>query len=189
MEISVPMSSDLSAQPPGHFKNRRRWLIAFGAVQILIACFFLLIVAYTMVEFVASMLPNRPAGAPEPGPADLVAFLICGGLAVPFLILGVGSIKCKNWARIASQIVSGLWLFIGVVLSLILIFALPRVMEPHDQLQRGQLRLVTMVTGFTMVVMPATLLVFYSLKSVRATCRASGLVQTSTMATPEQAAG
>ena len=39
-----------------------------------------------------------------------------------------------------------------------------------------------------MVLLPATLLVFYSLKSVRATCRASGLVQTSTTAAAGHAA-
>jgi len=80
-------------------------------------------------------------------------------------------------------------LLTGVVLSLILIFAIPKVMEPQDNLQLEKFRLVTVATGFIMVVVPAALLVFYSFKSVRATCRASTLGQTSTMATPEQAAG
>jgi hypothetical protein len=174
MEFRVPNSADLPAQPPAPFKNRRGWLIAFGTIQILIASFCLLI---SQVDFVASILPNRPAGVPEPGPIDPLVILTCGGLAVVFLTLGVGSIKCKNWARIAWQIVSGLWLFTGVILSFILIFVVPRIMELRGQLQPEKLRLVTMVTGFIMVVVPASLLVFYSLKSVRATCRASDLRQ------------
>jgi hypothetical protein len=112
---------------------------------------------------------------------------------VLFLMLGVGSIKCKNWARIASQIVSGFWLFAGAFVSLFFVFVLPKVIEQQGKLPPEQRRLMFIVLGlFAVVVMmllPTTLLVFYSLRSVRATCLAIGLGQGPTMAGTGQAAG
>ncbi len=173
MEIGVPSPIELTAQPPVPFKNRRGWLIAFGVIQVLIACCCLVIVACVVSDFITLMLPNRPVGAPEPSPIDLVCFLIGGGLTVLFLILGVGSIKCKSWAPLASRIVSGLWLFTGVVVSLVLLLAGAMIVEPQDHFQPEKLHLVTLVAVLVMVIVPATLLVFYSVKSVRATCGAS----------------
>jgi hypothetical protein len=188
------MSPSLPVKLPAPFKNRRGWLIAFGVIEILIACFCLLLVALMVVALVAFSHANRPAGAPEFSVAGAVmAVLVYGGLAALFLILGVGSIKCKNWARIGSQILSGFWLFTGVLSSLFLVFVFPHVMEQQGKLSPQQLRLVSIVIDLSMIVvmvlLPATLLTFYSLKSVRATCVATGVEQTPTIASTGQAAG
>jgi hypothetical protein len=173
LEIRVPLSANLSAQPAAPFKDRRGWLVAFGVIQILIACFCLLFVAFTLVEFVTSMLPPYRAEGPYPGPADLLAILACGPFGVLFLILGVGSVKRKNWARIATQIVSGFWLLIGLPISLFFTFAVSRY-GGAGWLQPQEVRFLIIGLYLTMVLLPLTLLVFYSLKSVRATCRAVG---------------
>ncbi len=189
MEMGGPIAADTSAQPRVPFKNRRRWLIGFGVVEILIACACLLFVAITVVEFIASDLPNRPTDAPFPGPADFMAMLVCGGLVPLFTVLGLGSIKCRNWARIASQIVGRSWLFIGVLISLFFVVVVPMVTEPQTWLSPQQLHLVTLAMVFIMVVVSATLLAFYSLKSVRATCRASARALTSALEGRERASG
>jgi len=188
------MSPDLPLQPPATFKSRRGWLIAFGVIEILIAGSFLLLLALMLVGLLALSHSSRPVGTPDLSAAGGVfAVLFYGGLGVLFLMLGVGSIKCKNWARIASQIVSGFWLFTGVLTSLFFIFVLPKVIEQQGRLPLEQRRLMFIVLGLitvvVMLLLPTTLLVFYSLKSVRATCLATGLGQGSTMAGTGQAAG
>jgi hypothetical protein len=47
------MSPDLPSQLPAPFKNRRGWLIAFGVIEIVIACLCLLLVALMVVGLVA----------------------------------------------------------------------------------------------------------------------------------------
>jgi hypothetical protein len=188
------MSPNLPSQPPAPFKNRRGWLIAFGVIEILIACFCLLILGVTVVGLVAFSHASQPAGGPElRAAATVMVSLVYGGLGILFVILGVGSMKCKNWARIGSQIVSGFWLFTGVLSSLFCAFLLPHFMEQQGRLPPEQIRSVFIVTDLflvvVMVLVPATLLVFYSLKSVRATCLATGLGQGPTIASTGHAAG
>ncbi len=171
MELPAPKPAGLPAQPLAPLKNRRGWLIAFGVIHILIAGVCLFVVAFAAKELLT--------GAAEIGPADLLGFPVCGSLTAVFITLGVGSIKCKNWARIASQVVSGLWLFVGVALSLTLVFVIPKLIEPRDHIQPAHFRLAIVGSVLFMVVLPASLLVFYSLKSVRATCQASRMSRTS----------
>jgi hypothetical protein len=188
------MSTDLPSQLPPPLKNRRGWLIAFGVVEILIACFCLLLLALMAGGLVVLSHANRPTGAPGISAAGaIMAVLFYGGLGVLFLILGVGSIKRKNWARIGSQIVSGFWLFTGILSSLFCVFVLPHFMEQQGNLPPEQLRLISVVMDLLMIVvmvlLPASLLVFYSLKSVRVTCLATGQGQGPMMGSRGQAAG
>lgn len=189
------MSPDahLPSQPPALFKNRRGWLIAFGIIEILIACFYLFLLASVVVDLVAISHGNRPRGVPQTSAAGAVwVVLFWAGLAVLFLILGVGSVKCKNWARIATQIVSGCWLFTGILGSLFFAFVFPTVVKQQGMVPPEQRRptfiLLNTFNLVVMVLLPATLLVFYSLKSVRATCLGTGLGQTPTMASTGHAA-
>jgi hypothetical protein len=186
------MSPGVPVQSPARFKNRRGWLIAFGVIEIVIACLCLLLLALMVVGLVAFGHASRPAGGPQFSVAGAVmGALVYGGLGILFVILGVGSIKGKNWARIGTQIVSGFWLFTGILSSLFFVFVLPHFMEQQGNLPPGQLRLVLIMMdlsmAFVMVLLPATLLVFYSLKSVRATCLATGLGQGPIMVNTEHA--
>jgi hypothetical protein len=188
------MSPGLPSQPPAPFKNRRGWLIAFGVIEILIACSCLLLLASVAVDLVSMSHGNRPRGVPQTSAAGAVwVVLFWAGLAVLFLILGVGSVKCKNWARMATQIVSGCWLFTGILGSLFFAFVFPTVVKQQGMVPPQQRRptfiLLNTFDLVVMVLLPATLLVFYSLKSVRATCLATGLGQGPTIASTGQAAG
>jgi hypothetical protein len=186
------MSPDLPAQLPAPFKNRRGWLIFFGVIEILIACLCLLLVALTATGFVA--MRSAPTGAPALSAAGAVmAVLFYAAFGVLFLILGAGSIERKNWARVGSQIASGFWLFIGAFSSLFLAFILPKSIEQQSKVPIEQLRPILFGMGLFMIVLmvllPATLLVFYSLGSVRATCLATGVGQGTTIASTGADAG
>ena len=187
------MSTDLAAPLPAPLKNRRGWLIAFGIFQILIGCFCLLMLAFLLISLPTISHASRTPGAPElPTIAVVMAFLVYGGLGAVFLALGVGSIMCKNWARIGTQIVSGFWLVTGLLSGLALVFVLPGVVAQQGKVPPEQQHLMYVVMGvfmaLFMVLLPATLLGFYSLRSVRATCLAGGLGPASTAVITQRAA-
>lgn len=188
------MPLELPTPSPAPFKNRRGWLIAFGVIEILIGSFCLLVLAFMVLGLLIGLsrgntLTRTPGIT---GATMVMGVLIYGGLGAVFLILGVGSIKCKNWARIGTQIVSGFWLFTGILSGLVLAFILPSVLEQQGKIPPEQRRLFLIFMGvfmaLFMVILPAILLVFYSLRSVRATCLARGLGQTPTTATTEHVA-
>jgi hypothetical protein len=186
------MSSDLAAPPPAPFKNRRGWLIAFGVVEIVIAGCFLLFIPLILISL---SIANRQQQPEQPfGPAAIVAMsvVIYGGLAALFLTAGIGSIKCKNWARITMLVVSGFWLFTGILSSLFIAFLFPKIMEQQGkvpvQAQQGVFAVLIVFMVVLMVALPTVFLAFYSLKSVKATCLASGAGQDAIALTAEHAA-
>jgi len=114
-------------------------------------------------------------GGPELQTAAAVMGLVFySGLGAIFLVIGVGSVRLRNWARIAAQIVSGCWLATGVISGVFLIVMLPNMMQQQARpLPPGQLRAMYAVMGaFVLglgILLPGVLLVFNSLPSVRAT--------------------
>jgi len=171
------------APPPAH-KDRRGWLIAFGVIEILIACLFLL-----MAILMAALIPNmpRPTGqAAVPSGFFLVIGVFYGLLGGLFAAAGVGSIQAKNWARILMIVLSSLWLGFGVLGTLGYIAILPvmmrqegAILQQNPAAQAGQLpphfmiiMMIIMIVFqiFIMVLLPMVLLLFYTRKNVRATC-------------------
>jgi len=172
------MDSELSTAPPLPYKNRRGWLIAFGVAEILIACFLLLCVALMAVALL--ILPSRPFAeqtAMSRLAVMIAATLFYGGAAAFFLTAGIGSIQRRNWARILMLVGSGFWLAIGVLGTLFILLFFPALMRQEGRIppeaQQGVLIVIIAILGFFMVLMPAVFLVFYSRKSVKATCLAS----------------
>src|SRR5438270_1418036 len=121
LQPSAPQSS-----APLPYKNRRGWLIGFGIVQILIACFFLLMTA--IMAFGVASLPKMSPGRPALPTAMLyVAALMYLGVAALFIVTGIGSIRAKNWARITILVISWLWLVTGVFCVLISVLIVPAI--------------------------------------------------------------
>lgn len=157
-------------------KQRRGWLIGFGIVEILIGCFSLLASA-GMLLFSPPINRSAPA-AQGPIPPTVITALIVTFYAAAgalFLLVGIGSLLCKNWARITMLIVSGIWLGIGLLSAMLMALLLPAIEKQAEAPQVGfhTVFLVLIgVWGFFMILMPAVFLVFYSRKSVKATCLA-----------------
>jgi hypothetical protein len=177
-----------SALPPRPaYKDRRGWLIAFGVVEILIACCFLLM---TLMVCVAAMaIPNMPKqpGQPEaPVGLVLIGAGFYGLVAAVFATVGIGSIQARNWARILAIVLSSLWLVFGVTGTLgfalmmpIMVHQQEAILSQNPAMQQGQLPphfMTGLMTGMlifgilAMVVLPLIFLIFYTRKSVKATC-------------------
>ncbi len=173
------MTADLANPVPSPYKDRSGWLIAFGVFEVLIAFFCLMFVLFVIL--VLTLPQFRTAGSSAqhhvPQAAGLIsATIVDGGSAAVFLILGVGSIRCRNWARIAMIVVSGFWLVVGALTTLVIALLFPSMMRQQSGVspQAAHVGYIMMMAlmGVLMVAMPGLFLFFYTRASVRATCLA-----------------
>lgn len=97
-------------------------------------------------------------------------------LGAAALVCGVGSILRKNWGRTASLVLSTFWLVTGIGALLIVLLVLPVISQTTLRIppeQQGIIRFgVAAIVLLFYVVLPAGFLLFYSRRSVRATCLA-----------------
>ena len=179
------MDSRLPVVVPSPYKRRRGWLIAFGVIEILIGCFFLLLILFSILAFVGPTAAPMPSGPISPHALMALLGLQYGLLSAVFFAGAIGSIRCKNWARILMLVISGLWLAFGLVSTLVLAFILPTVLQQHpSNLPSAALHAILVgviaVETVVMVLLPAIFLFFYSRPSVRATCLAQKAAQAAT---------
>lgn len=174
----VPTS--LSPQQPA-YPDRRGWLIAFGVFECLLGLAMFAMTALMAFAFISP--PPQARQDPNLTPVLMAAIVaIYAGIGVIWIVLGVGSILAKNWARIASIVLSSLWLGLGVLTFLVMVVVMPAAMDAAVQQQKNPQNLPAGFGTFMkvfmfvfmaafMVLLPAILLFFYTRKGVRATCR------------------
>ncbi len=160
------------------FKDRGGWLVAFGIIEILLGAFSLLLGAFTLIGslfFEPSNVAEMPAGIHMAGMVlSAGVYVVIAGF---FIVAGIGSIRRRNWARVLTLIGCALWLALGVLGTLFLLFVLPKIMAEVRPVPPGAHHVERIVMG-TMVLMaivfgillPLTFLIVYSRKSVKATC-------------------
>jgi hypothetical protein len=181
------MDSTLPVALPSAYKSRRGWLIAFGVIEILMGCWFLLMILSSVIAVHGPAAAKMPSGAMSPHGLMVFMGLEYGLLAALFFTGGIGSILCKNWARIFMLVVSGLWLGVGLMTTLMMALIFPTVtrQQPSNLPPRAQHAImVGMMTVMTvlLVLLPAIFLFFYSRRSVRETCLGRGAAQVPTRA-------
>jgi len=167
------------------YKDRRGWLVAFGVIEILIACFFLMMVVLMAVVIPAMPMPPEQQALPK-GLFALIGFLFYVPFAAIYLTVGIGSIRARNWARIAMIVLSSIWLAFGVLSTLSMAFLMPMVLKQQQAAMQksgaalpenfsGMMTTVMVTTqAIFMVLLPLIFLLFYAGKNVKATCLAAG---------------
>ncbi len=174
------MDASLPVALPVHYESRRGWLIAFGVIEILMGCAFLLMLLSMAIYFLEPTAGGMPPGASSAGPFSqrsilVLALLEYGLAAVVFISGGIGSIQCRNWARVMMLVVSGLWLAVGIIFTFIMAFIFPITLrlQPGDVdpgVQHAIIAGAIAVAVVLGVALPAVFLFFYSRPSVKATC-------------------
>jgi hypothetical protein len=157
----------LSPSAPPLAPDRRTGLIIFGIVQIILGLFaagFVLIVA-------AGHELARQSGA-KPSEAALASAVVVYGLgAAFFLTTGIGSIRCRRWARALTVVASALWMVAGVVGGLMIVVVMPRILSAQGQATTmattGCVAGVVLAGG---IILPLALFLFYRSENVRLTC-------------------
>jgi hypothetical protein len=118
--------------------------------------------------------------------------LVYVGLAAVFVWLGIGSIRCRRWARALVLILAWSWLCVGVISVPVMGFVMPRILATSSPNGQGlphaalvviivfQLAFITLL----MVVVPGVLVFFYRSRHVKATCETRDPVRRWTDACP-----
>lgn len=159
------------------FKDRRNGLLIFGILEILMGALCVLVVGLILV---GQMLMSRTTETTFNARMVLPAVLVYLLLAVAFIWLGIGSIKCRRWARSLLLILSWSWLGTGLISVPLMSFLLPRILAAapaNGQALPAGAMLVVMVIQLVvmsviLVVVPGVQVFFYSSRHVRATCEA-----------------
>lgn len=169
-----------SVPPGGGFKDRRRGLVLFGAVSIVIGA---LCAALALMGPLALLLidlaPVSEVRAADPRGILLSVFLYLA-LAVLFVWLGIGSMKARRWVRPIMLVVAWTWLICGVLAVGFWIVFLPDFQASlaaagsgAEDLPRGSVALAAAIVSAFLIggylVLPALFVAFYQSRHVRAT--------------------
>jgi hypothetical protein len=172
------MTSSEELPPGAEYRDRSLGLVLFGVVEILIGAFCALLIPLILISVAATRALGGPGASPELG-AVLPSLVIYGVIAAAFVILGIGSIRARRWARALMLVLSWLWLVTGVVAMIASWWLLPTLWSQMGDvagLPREGLALVMLTTtlflGFIYVVLPGAFVLFYRSRHVAATCRA-----------------
>lgn len=171
------MGHSVPAPPAAPLPDRRGWVIAFGVIEILLGLGCLL-----LAVFIALFFLKEGSVEQMPGRSPIVGMVVGGGfyllISAFFFAGGIGSVRCKNWARILMMIGSGVWLAFGVLGVVAVSILVPKVLEMRASAPPGAEHLVVALAigmeAFFGVLLPLVFLIFYTRKSVQATFLAQG---------------
>lgn len=174
------MGNAIAEPSPLFHKDRRGWLIAFGIIEILFGAASLLMATLTIVFLlVFNPLPGQQMPSGTNTATVVVSVIYYSLVAAFFFTAGIGSIQRRNWARILMLIVSALWLGLGVLSTAFMIFLFPKIMESQSaahsvptHAEHAIIVGIVAVVAFLGILLPLVFLIFYSRKSVKATCLA-----------------
>jgi hypothetical protein len=146
------------------YRDRRTALLIAGVLEILLGVGAWLMAA--LMIWVASKVAAQGAGSTGSMVPGMAVYGIAG---LVFVILGVGSIRARRWARALWLVVSSFWLIGGVLAAAVVALLMASVAGVESIL------LIAILSFFAvfMIGLPASLLAFYRSPHVKATCEAA----------------
>jgi hypothetical protein len=152
------------------FKDRGAWLIAFGILEILLGCLCALFVPWMI--WGQSVSAKATGGSPDYRMA-VPGVMMYSMLAVAFGWLGIGSIRCRRWARALLLILSWSWLVVGVIAVGTLLLLWPKMSESMPPgAKEIALVVAAVIWSVIFILLPGFLVLFYTGKHVKATVEA-----------------
>jgi len=157
----------------GPYRDRRTALLIAGVLEILLGVGAWLIVG--LMVFAASMVTAQGAG----GKGSIIPGIAVYGIAgLFFVILGVGSIRARRWARALWLVVSSFWLISGVFAVAVMAWFMPSALagaapagqQPPPGVQSILWIAILSFVAVFIIGLPASLLAFYRSPHVKATC-------------------
>ena len=159
--------------PVQTYKNRRAGLVVFGILQIALG----LLAALMSLFMVVGTLAGNAAGPGAPPPRVMApTALLYLAVAVMFVVLGIGSIRARRWARAIILALSWMWLIVGGMSSIGVVAMSPHLFDALPQEQASMKPVVigcmSVFLGLFFVVLPLVFVLFYRGSNVRATVEA-----------------
>jgi hypothetical protein len=166
-----------------NFRDRSTGLQVFGVIQIILGALASLFIPFMLL---GAFMSQRATGTRMPIGTYLLGCLTYGALAILLIVLGVGSIRARRWARALNLILSWASLLVGIYVVILLTAVLPTAFaaalrraaasSPNGAaLSPGAtaviLTLVIVFFALFMIAVPLAFVLFYSRKDVAETCR------------------
>jgi hypothetical protein len=150
------------------FKNKKTRLFVLGILDILLAGFWILMIPVEMLDKLLSV-NNKNIAEQLNWQIMSPRMLFFAVMAVLFFVIGIGSIKTRQWARTLILIISWFWLVCGLLMLLFLpvIFDQFRNHGVIDIFEFGRMVLRAIFS----IVLPGLLILFYGGRDVKATCQ------------------
>lgn len=163
--------------PGRSYTDCRAGLIIFGIIEILIGAFCALMIPLMVFGMMAGQMAGQDqAMQPLMMVPGMLFYLI---IAVWFIWLGIGSVKCRRWARTTLLVTSWMALVFGLAGVAYWFYFAPRIFAAIAEQGNAPapmmdvMRTVTTVFMFVFYVLgPSALVLFYGNRHVKATCEA-----------------
>jgi hypothetical protein len=175
-----PCGDPAAIRPPAPSPDRGRRLVAFGALGLAVGAGALLLgLLNLLLPFAGRLLPEGTAPPPD-WRAAATGALTWALIGAAFLWAGVGSMRCRPWARSVMLTLAWSWLLFGLILLVMSWFLLDGLLlqagSAGDELPPGalgiaRLLMLAVVTAGG-VVLPLLFVWAYSGDDVRRTCEA-----------------
>jgi len=169
------METEVETVGASDYKDRRTGLIAFGIIEIILGVLFAIIFISTTLITLFMPFSQQNSSTAMNSNVMIAGTLFYVALSVAFIWLGIGSIKAKRWARTLWLIGSWVGLIggiMGMVWMAIVMFNMGSISNP--EVPKLMITIITCISlGFMFifyVVIPASLIFFYSSKHTKATC-------------------
>jgi hypothetical protein len=159
------------------FKDRRTGLMIYGIFEIIAGA---LCAVFIPLMFLGQALNQARTGTPPQYRLMFPGLMVYAMLAVLLVVLGIGSIRARRWARAFGLILGWSWLLTGSIGLIVYAFVLPKLLATVSvggpAIPPGA-KLVILVVGLAfsavlMVLIPLAVVLFYRSPHVRATCQA-----------------
>jgi hypothetical protein len=186
-EIQIASSLQTIAPPASvlgtpQYRDRSTGLTIFGILQIILG---LLVALMIPLVALGALLARHTAGATLRPAQYMSGMASYAFMAAVLLVLGIGSVQMKRWARALTLVISWYWLITGILITVLMTAVLPVTMRNllHAQqnaaagspLSAGMmaviLTLIIVFAAFFLVVAPLALVAFYGRHDVAETCR------------------
>ena len=154
--------------PEGTFRDRSRGLVGFGWLLIAAgaACGLIALSAVAVARL-------APPGSGAP-PLRTVAFnvLLYAALGAAFVVLGIGSIRARRWARAMALVTGWVWLATGVLSLVVIAVVLPQTLSAAGASPGSiacGLGVAALILLIFLVALPLAVVLFYRRDDVRRT--------------------
>jgi len=189
--------------PPPAYTDRSTGLLIFGIIQIILGLLAALMIPFAMLgAFMSRLVPGGTGMRPGQVVSGVVTYAV---LAAAFIVVGIGSVQTKRWARALTLVTSWYGLGIGTLSTIFLTAALPVSMRGFmAEAQRNGpspsypgasagvptavmaviVTLIILFVAFFAIMVPLAFVIFYGRKDVELTCRDRDPVERWTDRTP-----
>lgn len=159
------------------FKDKKTSLMVCGILQILLGSFCLMAVPMMIFGMIASKVSGQDGGQAVNIKMMIPSVLVYLALGAWLIVMGIGSIKARRWARSLILVVSWFWLICGVCGLIFMLQIIPKMFgqmpEGSEVGARFQIVMKVVMFGFMTffyIVIPGVFVLCYKGRDVKATC-------------------